>query len=889
MSLAAGTQLGPYDVQATIGAGGMGEVYRARDTRLDRTVAIKVLPASVAGDPDLRQRFEREARAVAALNHPHICALYDVGEAPAPESANPPNPQSPVPSPIPIQYLVMEYLEGETLAARLAKGRMLLDQVLKHAIEIADALDAAHRHGIVHRDLKPANVMITKAGVKLLDFGLAKASAPAAAPAGLSMLPTTPPNLTAQGTILGTLQYMAPEQLEGTDADARTDIFAFGAVVYEMATGKKAFEGKSQASLVAAILEHDPPPIAASQPVPPPALERVIRKCLAKDPDDRWQSARDLTDELKWIAESSGTATSATAMGLGARMARASRDSTAELKPVIRLQLTLPDGLTRVPSQAPAVSPDGSRLALVAVDAAGTRQIYLRPLDSTVAQPLQGTARALNPFWSPDGRKLAFFADGRLKTIDIVTAAVQDVAPVPNPGGQGVWGADDTIVFPRTFGPLLRVSARGGSPIVATPLNPAREVSHTLTGVLRDHRLVFGSSGTGGLSIASPDGRTDSPLTDAITRGSLFAPWLADPDVTDGHVLFIRGTTLFAQRFNGATDSLIGDAQAIAQGVSSLPIGAAEPFSVQGSTLAYIDAHGTSTRLVWVDRQGRVLGPAGSTTGFFRDLRLSPDGSLLATSLFGTSDRLFQAVLFDFSRNTMSRLTYGVSLIQPSWASTGSDLFFSGFTPKSGFAIQRMRAEEGAPLELVITASADAFPMAADVSPDGAALTYSRADREGKVDIYVHAMRGEGSDRPVVARPAYKVAPRISPDGRWVAYHSNEEGALEVFVRSFPDGGQKRKISTDGGSRPVWRRDGRELFYLSPDGDLMAAPIVTTPAFTASVPKKLFRTPLDPTTTVSATVYDVHPDGKRFIMLAPASDVPQPVNVILNWQSLLRT
>jgi len=885
-----------------------------RDTRLDRTVAIKVLSADVAGDPESRARFEREARAVAALNHPHICALYDVGEAPPLESANRAEPQSHVP----IQYLVMEYLEGETLGARLARGALPLDQVLRYAIETADALAKAHRAGIVHRDLKPGNIFLTKAGAKLLDFGLAKLGvAPASALAGLPAA-VTREHLTAQGTILGTFQYMAPEQLEGKDADTRTDIFSFGAVVYEMATGKKAFEGKSQASLVAAILEHDPPPIAASQPLTPSALDRSLRKCLAKDPDDRWQTARDLTDELKWMAESRATAPSATAsaagsrsylrrhawsiatlicvlvaiattvMWLGGRMARAPLDSAAEAKPVIRLQLTLPDGLTRVPSQPPAVSPDGSRIALVAVDAAGTRQIYLRPLDSTALQPIQGTVRALNPFWSADGRKLAFFSDGRLETIEIATGAVQDVAPVPNPGGPGVWSADDTIVFPRSFGPLMKVSARGGTPVAATPLDPARESSHMLTGVLRDHRLVFGSAARGGLSIASPDGRTVSPLTDAITRGSFFAPWLADPNATDGDVLFIRGTTLFAQRLNGATGILSGDAQTVAQGVTGLPTSAAEPFSVQSNTLAYVDANGTSTRLVWVDRQGRILGPAASTTGSFRDMRLSPDGALLATSLVGTSDRIFQAVFLDFSRGTVSRLAYGVYSSMPSWESTGSDLFLTVRTPSGGYAIQRVHAVEGAAPEPVIATSADAYPMQADVSPDGASLVYLRCNREGHADIYVHAMRGGGPDRPVVATPALQGSPRISPDGRFVAYHSNEEGSLDVYVRSFPDGGQKRKISTGGGSRPVWRRDGGELFYLSPDGDLMASTIITTPAFAAGVPQKLFRTTLDPTTTQFATVYDVHPDGKRFIMLAPVSDVPQPVNVILNWQTLMR-
>jgi Tol biopolymer transport system component len=304
--------------------------------------------------------------------------------------------------------------------------------------------------------------------------------------------------------------------------------------------------------------------------------------------------------------------------------------------------------------------------------------------------------------------------------------------------------------------------------------------------------------------------------------------------------------------------------------------------------LAYVDASGTSTRLVWVDRQGRILGPAASITGSFRDMRLSPNGSLLATSLLGTSDRLWQAVLFDLSRGTMSRLTYGVTTLMPSWASTGSDLLFSVFAPTHGFGIQRVQAVEGAALEPVITASADAYPMQADVSPDGAYLVYLRADREGNGDIYVHAMRGTGSDRPWVATPALESTARISPDGHFVAYQSNEEGLTEVFVRSFPDGGQKRKISTGGGSRPVWRPNGLELFYLSPDGDLMAAEIATAPMFAAGVSQKLFRTTLDPTTTMYATVYDAHPDGKRFIMLAPVSDVPQPVNVILNWQTLMR-
>ena len=469
----------PYEVLASLGAGGMGEVYKARDTRLDRTVAIKVLPAHVASEPDVRQRFEREARAVAALNHPHICTLHDIGSQDG------------------VDFLVMEYLEGQTLADKLAKGQLPLDQALRYGIQIADALDKAHRAGIVHRDLKPGNIMLTKAGAKLLDFGLAKTSAPVVAGTSLSMQPTTPPDLTAEGTILGTFQYMAPEQLEGQDADARTDIFAFGAVLYEMITGKKASEGKSQASLIAAIMSSQPSLVSTLQPLAPPALDRLVNTCLEKDPDNRWQNAGDLLRELRWVADACGepiktlpvlvrrnrrelVAWSAAAASLIAAIALgvlAYRQGTPTETPAYRTTILTPEVVITEPNPAGrfALSPDGRRLAFVARGADQRIQLWVRALDALTAQPLAGTDGAKSPFWSPDSRFIAFYAQGELRRIDAtggpplkLTDATTDVLQTAG----GTWNRDNIILFsPTPFGGLFRISASGGPSSPVTMLD----------------------------------------------------------------------------------------------------------------------------------------------------------------------------------------------------------------------------------------------------------------------------------------------------------------------------------------------------------------------------------------------------------------------------------
>jgi serine/threonine protein kinase len=501
MTLTSGSRLGPYEIVSAVGAGGMGEVYKARDTRLDRTVAIKVLPAHVASDPDVRQRFEREARAVAALNHPHICTLHDIGTQDGTD------------------FLVMEYLEGETLADRLTKSALPLDQALRYGIEIADALDKAHRAGIIHRDLKPGNIMLTKGGAKLLDFGLAKTGAATVAGTGLSMLPTTPPNLTARGTILGTFQYMAPEQLEGLEADIRTDIFAFGAVLYEMLTGKKAFEGKSQASLIAAILDRDPPPISTVQPVTPRALDRMVSTCLAKDKDDRWQSSRDLLRELKWIAEGTSSASAnaaarlppwrhslvllALGLTLGGILAgagvwlavRPARIETATSRFVMPAPEKVTFG-TSTNSMSQALSRDGRYLVFVGSNADGTSRLWLRPLDSLTARVLPGTEGASSPFWSPDNRSVGFFSGGKLKKIDMSGGPAQTLADAPSQVG-GTWNPDGVILFaPSAADALYRVSSGGGAAMPVTDLDESlREVRHAWPFFLPDgrHFLFLGA------------------------------------------------------------------------------------------------------------------------------------------------------------------------------------------------------------------------------------------------------------------------------------------------------------------------------------------------------------------------------------------------------------
>jgi serine/threonine protein kinase len=575
MALAAGTLLGPHRLVSLIGAGGMGEVYKATDTRLNRTVAIKVLSPHFSENPELKQRFAQEAQTIASLKHPHICVLYDVGNQDG------------------VDYLVMEYLEGESLAERLSRGPLPLDQALKLAREISDALDKAHRQGVVHRDCKPGNIMMTKAGAKLLDFGLARLKQPGPAPAfaALSSLPTERSGLTATGTILGTLQYMAPEQLEGKEADSRTDIFAFGAVLYETVTGKKAFEGKSQVSLIGAILEREPPPIATLQPASPPALDLVIKRCLAKDPDERWQSAGDLAVGLNWLTDpaiASGGQTlskparrsrlwpsvagvsSLIAIALAAMLVYdylAPRESAA-----VRFFISAPDKTVFESGVAPgnngytggSISPDARKLAFTARDEAGKVMLWVRAMDTLAAETLPGTDGAAMPFWSPDSRSIAFFAQGKLKKIDVEGGPPLTLSDAPNPRGMGSWNQDSVIVFgPANDGPLSRVSSSGGQPVAVTQLSSG-VTGHRFPSFLPDGRHFFyfangPSAESTGVFIGSLDSLESRRLLAADSPAVFAQP---------GYALFIRQGTLLAQPFDAEKLQLNGEAVPIAEQVA---------------------------------------------------------------------------------------------------------------------------------------------------------------------------------------------------------------------------------------------------------------------------------------------------------------------------------
>jgi eukaryotic-like serine/threonine-protein kinase len=879
MTLSPGTRLGPYELVAPVGAGGMGEVYRARDTRLDRTVAVKVLPAHLSSSAESRQRFEREAKTISQLSHPHICALYDVGNQDG------------------VEFLVMEYLEGETLSDRLLKGPLVFDQVLRYGIEIADALDKAHRQGIVHRDLKPGNVMITKSGVKLLDFGLAKAILPEPSRgASLTALPTA---LTQEGTILGTFQYMAPEQLEGKDADARTDIFAFGTVLYEMATGQKAFSGKTQASLIAAIIERVPPPISTISPMTPPAFDRVVKTCLEKDPEDRWQTAHDVMLELKWVAEGG----SAAGLPVSVVAGRSTREKLAWVAALLFLLSTV--ALTIAYLRRPAsalrarplrlevaappntdfagaaeVSPDGNTLAFTATSSDGNVTLWVRPLDSVVARSLPGTEGANQPFWSPDSRALGFFAAGKLKVIELAGGTLQSLCEVSGDPRGGTWAAEGTIVFAPSFqGPLFRIPATGGSMTKVTVLDAARkEQTHRFPFFLPDgrHFLYYASQGSGeepgDILIGSLDGRTPKRLLQSSSL-ALFA----EP----GYLLFGRGKTILAQSFAAARLELTGKPFPVAGQVSSWGgVSGLRVLSVSGTRLlVYKTGNIRETRLVWLDRTGREVGTIGGV-GLYYAPRLSWDGSRLAAVRVSADAATNGDVwLTDFTRNVSSRFTFSdADDTLPAWSPDGKHLYFS--SSREGVS-NLYHAPSDRPGSEELLLRSDAWKAPGDVSPDGRFLVYETIDPKTGIDLWVLPLTGNRTPRPLVATAFGEFAAQFSPDGRWIAYTSNESGRNEVYVQAFPGPGGKWQISTAGGTMPTWSRDAKELFYLGSDGTLMAAKVRLAPSFDSASPVALFKIAL---LDSPDRQYEVSADGQRFLAnLVSGPEESVPLTVVLDW------
>jgi serine/threonine protein kinase/Tol biopolymer transport system component len=895
VTVAAGSRLGPYEILAALGAGGMGEVYKARDTRLDRTVAIKILPDALAADPQFRERFDREARTISRLDHPHICALYDVGEQDG------------------TSFLVMQYLEGETLEARLKKGTLPLDQALQYAIQIADALATAHKAGIVHRDLKPGNIMLTKAGAKLLDFGLAKAGAPVIGRVGLSMLPTTPPNLTVQGAILGTFQYMAPEQLEGQDADARTDIFAFGAVVYEMITGKKAFEGKSQASLISAIMSFEPPPISTLQPLTPPVLDRVVKTCLAKDPGDRWQAARDLMHELKWIAEAPVPSDARSPLVAGRKgQARAAWTATVVLfftlffigvayfRPGMEVRVqkfsVLPPEKVVMSSSGPnsasrlALSPDG-RYLVFGGTSEGKGMLWIRALDSLSARPLAGTEGVRSPFWSPDSRFIGFFAQGKLMKIAVSGGPPQPLCPAPR-GFGGTWNGEGVILFARDQGDgLYRVAAAGGIPLSATKVDRSSgELSHSYPTFLPDGRhFLYSTTGMDVENSWIKIGVLDSPESQPLVKVDSNAAYVSTS--TGGYLVFARGETLLAESFDIRKLAISGEPVAVTEELVShlrsagSTASTAEFAASESGILAYRTSSGFGqSQLVWVDRMGRSVDVI-PTLGGYDHVELSPNTKRVAVDRLDPQSGQVDIWLLDVSSGTPSRFTFSPGQFNHAhWSRDGGQLFFTGQRPRPG--LYQKPSTGGT--EALVYGSTDGIVSGADWSPDERFIVFRKILPGTQGSLWVSSLSGDREAKPVPQTEARGTNGRFSPDGRWLVYESSDFGRPEVSVQPFPTG-IKTQISREGGVRPRWRPDEKELFYIASDRKLTAVPVVDAQgAFATGTPTALFEIPFEPS-NVNSYPYDVSRDGQRFLVITPPQEAKEtPITVVLNWTAALK-
>jgi eukaryotic-like serine/threonine-protein kinase len=852
----------------------MGEVYDARDTRLDRSVAIKVLPSDIAKDPERRSRLEREAKAIAALNHPHICTLHDVGDHNG------------------LQFLVMERLEGQTLADRLAKGPLKLQETLAFGIQIADALDRAHSRGIVHRDLKPANIMLTSSGAKLLDFGLAKLRQAATFVAD-AMTRSGP--LTGEGTIVGTLQYMAPEQLEGAETDARTDIFALGAILYEMASGRRAFEGKSQASLIASILGTDPPPLTKVGALVPASLDRLVKVCLAKEPQNRWSSAHDVALQLRSIGDGSETDSKEfEEVRDGSRRLRervAWTVAIAALAVVVALMLTRPvaspapdrnvvsiltsENTTLTPGEAPVMSPDGRRVAYVAHDRAGRSLLYVRELDRSDATALAGTDGVTQPFWAPDSRRLGFFADGALKTIAIDGGAAQRVATASVPRG-GSWSRDDVIIFvPDPPTPIQRVSASGGQ-VTQLPF-PSGNVPNFrfFPSFLPDGRhylyLGVGADRSGfGISVGSLDSTDTRDLV----------PSRASAAYAAGYLLFRRETALLRQPFDADRLELGGTSAILADKVGFNAITYQGLFSAsQTGTLAYASSAAAS-QLTWIDRSGKRVGTVGAP-GDYNSFCITLDGKRLLYDLADPVTGTVDIWMIELATGTSSRLTYDQSVdFYPVCSPTGNEMVFASL--RQGVP-DLFRLPFDTPGGEKIFLDTPLAKVPSDWSRDGRYLVYMAADPKTRRDLWVLPLDGS-EPRRVIASPADDRTGRLSPDSRWLAYASNETERFEVFVQPFPPTGAKWQISQTGGHQPQWSRDGHELFFVTPDRRIMSVRVNTSgSSFVPGQQTLVAETRITGwERNAQGSQYAFTPDGQRFLVIE-ATDAVRPISLVLNW------
>ena len=883
--LPSGTRLGPYEVLGLIGEGGMGQVYRATDTRLDRAVAIKVMPAALASDPVRRERFEREARSISKLEHPNICPLYDVGELPAQAGG--------VSTPLAAGglFLVMQFLEGETLADRLARGPLSIKETLDIGIQVAEALAAAHRAGIVHRDLKPGNVMLTRAGARLLDFGLARTVAATGSAHGATAAGDDRIALTTQGTLLGTLHYMAPEQLDGREVDTRADIFAFGAVLFEMVTGLKAFEAETPARVLSAILRDEPTRVSTLVPVTPAGLDELIHTCLAKDPNERWQGMSDVARQLRWLQTALSNARSgatvrpapiaarsgrfrswpvaaAVIAGLAAGAALVAAFNRAQAAAPIRLHaLVLPPDNSFLTGGV-ALSPDGRTLAFVATDANGERQLWIRQLDAARPLPLEGTTGASDPFFSPSGSEIAFFANDELKRVSVSGGAVVVICEA-GAGAGGTWNADGVIVFnPHQQGHLMRVAAAGGLPEPVTSLDAAADETHHLyPSFLPDgrHYVYYVAGKRRGLHVGELGSQQRTFLFDpdpSLPPGAAATPGVY---AGSGHLLYVRDRVLMARAFDAGSLQLTGEAVKLADTVDYNPPGQAA-FAVSSGVLVYRPRqHLALGLLMWIDRAGEFTEIPASAAAY-RQISIAPDGRTAAVER-SDAQGVSSVWTIDLQAGMTVRVPAEYWSGSPVWSRDGSHLAYSIAADSPPNVV--VRADRGAGSEQRLTTSSN-IQYAGGFTPDARTVLFRSFSSDTGWDLFTVAADGTSPPQRLLQTPANETEMSLSPDGRFLAYTSDDSGRTEVYVSRFPEMSGRVAVSVGGGHRPLWRADGRELFFVGSGNRLMAAGVTINGTAPSIAPaSSVLEVPL------FGGLYAPSPDGKRFViaMPAPSTDV----------------